>query len=56
MTKTETVAHMAAAIFAAGHDPQASLDAEEMYQRAATHAWALYDAVEKLAAERFSKL
>ena len=56
MTKTDTIARMAAAIFAAGHDPEASLDANEMYQRAATHAWALYDAVEKVAAERYSKL
>jgi hypothetical protein len=55
MEKIETVAHMAAAIYAAGPARQPTFNPDEMFERVAAQAWALYDAVEKLAAERHSR-
>jgi hypothetical protein len=54
MNKTETVALMAAAMYAAGPSRQASFNPEEIYERIAAMAWSLYDAVEKEAANRHS--
>jgi hypothetical protein len=53
--KTETVALMAAAIYAALPTRQQTFDPVEMYDRIATQAWSLYDAVEKEAANRHSR-
>ncbi|MGH7510476.1 MAG: hypothetical protein ACREMZ_13540 [Gemmatimonadales bacterium] len=55
MDKTETVALMAATIYAAGPLRQATLDTDTMYGDVAAQAWALYDAVEKEAAQRHSR-
>jgi hypothetical protein len=55
MDKTETVALMAATIYAAGPTNQAPADAQDLYHRAAAQAWALFDAVEKEAAQRYSR-
>ena|SRR5688572_1183323 len=52
--KIETVALMAASIYGAGPAGQATTTAEVTYGRVAAQAWALYDAVEKQAAERHS--
>ncbi len=57
MDKTETVALMAATIYAAaGPAAVATTDADvAMYGRIAAQAWALYDAVENQGAERHLK-
>lgn len=55
MDKNETVALMAATIYAAGPTNQAPADAENLYHRAAAQAWALFDAVEREAADRYSR-
>ena len=55
MDKNETVALMAATIFAARPPGRTTTDAAAMYENVATQAWALYDAVEKEAAERHSR-
>jgi hypothetical protein len=52
--KNETVALMAATIYTAEASGQAT-DAEAVYGRIATQAWALYEAVEREAAERHSR-
>lgn len=54
MDKMETVALMAATIYAATPVGQATAD-PHLHARAAVQAWALYDAVEKEAAERHSR-
>ena len=53
MEKIETVALMAANLYAAEAAGGATTTAE-MYERVAGQAWALYEAVEKEAAERHS--
>jgi hypothetical protein len=53
--KVETVALMAATIYAAGPAGQPTASADVLYGRIAAQAWALYDAVEKEGAERHSK-
>jgi hypothetical protein len=55
MNKTETVALMAAAMYAAGSSRQATFNPEEIYDRIAAVAWSLYDAVEREAANRHSR-
>jgi hypothetical protein len=55
MNKIETVAQMAATIYAVGPAHQPTFNADEMYERLAAQAWALYDAVEKEGAERHSR-
>ena len=55
MNKTETVAMMAAAMYAAGPLRQTSVNPEEIYDRIAAMAWSLYDAVEKESANRHSR-
>jgi hypothetical protein len=55
MDKLETVAVMAATIYAAGRLDQLTTNANEIYGRIAAQAWALYDAVEKESAERYSR-
>ena len=54
MDKIETVALMAASLYGAGPAGAGSTNSEATYERVATQAWALYDAVEKQAAERHS--
>jgi hypothetical protein len=51
----DAVALMAATIYAAGAASETTTDAEAVYGRVAAQAWALYDAVEKEAAERHSR-
>jgi hypothetical protein len=53
--KNETVALMAATIFAARPPGRTTTEAEEMYGSIAAQAWALYDAVEREAVERHSR-
>ena len=55
MDKTETVALMAATIYAAVPVKPAIPDAEVTYGLVAAQAWALYDAVEMEAAQRHSR-
>jgi hypothetical protein len=52
--KIETVALMAATVYAA-EAAGAAITSAEMYERVAAQAWALYEAVEKEAAERYSR-
>ena len=54
MNKTETVALMAATMYAAGPLHQVTVNPEEIYDRIAVMAWSLYDAVEKESASRLS--
>jgi hypothetical protein len=54
MQKIETVAQMAATLYAAGSFRQPTFNPGEIYERIATQAWALYEAVEKVAAEQHS--
>jgi hypothetical protein len=49
MDKIETVALMAATIYAARPGNKAVVDAEMMYGRVAAQAWALYDGRRRLA-------
>ena len=53
--KTDTVAMMAAARYAAGPLRQTTVNPEEIYERIAAMAWSLYDAVEKESANRHSR-
>jgi hypothetical protein len=53
--KNETVALMAATIFAARPPGRTTAEAEAMYGSIAAQAWALHDAVEREAAERHSR-
>jgi hypothetical protein len=55
MDKMETVALMAATMYAAGPANKANVDTEVMYGRIAAQAWALYDAIEMEATRRHSK-
>jgi hypothetical protein len=55
MNKTETVALMAATMYAAGPSREPTFNPEELYDRIAAVAWSLYDAVEKEAANRHSR-
>jgi hypothetical protein len=54
MSKNDTVALMAATIFAARPPGRTTTDAEAMYGSVAAQAWALYEAVEKKAVQRLS--
>jgi hypothetical protein len=54
MNKNETVALMAATIFAARPMGRTTAEAEEMYGSVATQAWSLYEAVEREAVQRLS--
>jgi hypothetical protein len=55
MDKIETVALMAATMYASGPAGYPSDSADMLYGRIAAQAWALYDAVETEAARRHSK-
>jgi hypothetical protein len=54
MNKNETVALMAATIYAAESSNEATTDIEALVERVAAQAWALYDAVERVSVERYS--
>jgi hypothetical protein len=53
--KHDTIALMAATIYAAEGAGEATTDADAVYGRVAAQAWALYDAVEREAAERHAR-
>jgi hypothetical protein len=55
MDKVETVARMAASIYAARPANKVVGVADAMFGRAAAQAWALYDAVEMESARRHSR-
>lgn len=54
MTKHETVALMAATIYAAESSDETTTDTDALVERVAAQAWALYDAVERVSVERHS--